>query len=156
MSLMKTLILTIGSLGLLCHSLLAGAEESPFNLGRQNYILNCQGCHLPDASGSPGLVPRIKDFVGYFLQVEGGREFIVQVPGSANAPINDQELADVLNWMLHEFSKKEIPQDFAPYSAEEVGRLRQKPLVDVNGSRARLIEKIQRELGIAEDGLGES
>ena len=62
------------------------AAEGSSNLGRQNYILNCQGCHLPDASGSPGVVPRMNDFIGNFLHVDGGREFIVQVPGSANAP----------------------------------------------------------------------
>ena len=153
---MKILILTGIYLGMLCFGSPASAEDSAFNLGRQNYILNCQGCHLPDASGSPGLVPRISNFVGNFLHVEGGREFIVQVPGSANAPINDQELTDVLNWMLHEFSKAQIPENFAPYTAEEVGRLRRQPLVDVNGSRAKLIEKIQQQLNITEDGLGES
>ena len=153
---MKILILTGIYLGMLCFGPPASAEDSAFNLGRQNYILNCQGCHLPDASGSPGLVPRISNFVGNFLHVEGGREFIVQVPGSANAPINDQELTDVLNWMLHEFSKAQIPENFAPYTAEEVGRLRRQPLVDVNGSRAKLIEKIQQQLNITEDGLGES
>ena len=125
---MKILILTGIYLGMLCFGSPASAEDSAFNLGRQNYILNCQGCHLPDASGSPGLVPRISNFVGNFLHVEGGREFIVQVPGSANAPINDQELTDVLNWMLHEFSKAQIPENFAPYTAEEVGRLRRQPL----------------------------
>jgi hypothetical protein len=131
------------------------AADSTPNLGRQNYILMCQGCHLPDASGSPGVVPRMNDFVANFLHVDGGREFIVQVPGSANAPINDQELADVLNWMLKNFSQKQIPEDFVPYSSEEVGKLRRQPLIDVNGARAALITRIQDKLGIKEDGLND-
>jgi len=131
------------------------ANASP-NLGRQNYILNCQGCHLADGRGSPGVVPRLADFVGYFLQVDGGREFIVRVPGSANAPINDQELADVLNWLLSNFSQQQLPKDFVPYSAEEVGQLRSRPLIDIIGARAALIKDMQNKLGITEDGLNDS
>ncbi len=128
-------------------------DEAVMTLARQNYILNCQGCHLPDAMGAPGLVPRMKDFVGNFLHVEGGREFIVQVPGSANSPISDEELADVLNWMLDKFSKEQVPQGFQPYTGKEIGSLRARPLMDVNGTRAKLIERIQKKLGITEDAL---
>ena len=94
---------------LLCNSIATDANEV---LARQNYILNCQGCHLPDGSGSKGNVPKMNDFVGYFLHVPGGREFIVQVPGAASAPISDQELADVMNWVLLNFSRKELPDPF--------------------------------------------
>ena len=141
-----------------CFSVLAPASSQAedalaMTLARQNYILNCQGCHLPDAMGAVGLVPRMKDFVGNFLHVEGGREFIVQVPGSANSPISDSELADVLNWMLFTFSEKQVPESFQPYTGKEIGSLRAKPLMDVNGTRARLIERIQKKLGITEDAL---
>ena len=132
---------------------LRAEDTSVMTLARQNYILNCQGCHLPDAMGAPGLVPRMKDFVGNFLHVEGGREFIVQVPGSANSPISDQELADVLNWMLITFSKEQMPQNFQSFTGAEIGRLRASPLMDVNGTRARLIQRIQQKLHITEDGL---
>ena len=130
-------------------------DASVMTLARQNYILNCQGCHLPDAMGAPGLVPRMKDFVGNFLHVEGGREFIVQVPGSANSPINDQELADVLNWMIDTFSREQVPADFQPYTATEVGGLRTNPLMDVNNTREKLIQRIQDKLDVTEDGLNE-
>ncbi len=144
-------------LGLSCAVYLSAgvATEGGFNLGRQNYILNCQGCHLPDASGSPGLVPRMNDFIGNFLHVDGGREFIVRVPGSANAPIDDQELADVLNWLLDNFSRQQLPKDFVPYSAAEVGKLRRRPLIDIIGTRAALIQRIENKLGISEDGLND-
>ena len=71
------------------HVTLAG--DSGTDLARQNYILNCQGCHLADGTGFRGKVPKMAGFVGYFLHVDGGREFIVQVPGAANAPISDGE-----------------------------------------------------------------
>ena len=132
---------------LLCISATADANEI---LARQNYILNCQGCHLPDGSGSKGNVPKMNDFVGYFLHVPGGREFIVQVPGAASAPISDRELADVMNWMLLNFSRNELPDPFEPYSAEEIGKLREEPLIDILQRREELIVKIKDKLGVTE------
>ena len=124
-----------------------GANEI---LARQNYILNCQGCHLPDGSGSPGNVPKLNDFMGYFLHVEGGREFILQVPGVAGAPISDRELADVMNWILLNFSKNELPDPFTPYNAEEVGKLRKAPQLNIHERREELLARIKDKLGVTE------
>ena len=132
---------------LLFHGATANANEV---LARQNYILNCQGCHLPDGSGSEGNVPKMNDFVGYFLHVPGGREFIVQVPGAAGAPISDQELADVMNWMLLNFSKNELPASFVPYDAAEIAKLRKEPLIDMHHRREELIARIRGKLGVTE------
>ena len=108
---------------------------------RVDYMLNCQGCHLPkgDAAGD---VPRMRGFVGNFLKVPGGREFLVQVPGSANAALSDARLAELLNWMLLEISRDELPADFRPYTATEVGAYRSTPLADVLATRVELIQKI--------------
>ena len=130
-----------------CHS--ASAVDNEI-LARQNYILNCQGCHLPDGSGSEGSVPKMNDFVGYFLHVPGGREFLVRVPGAAGAPISDQELADVMNWILLNFSKNELPDPFVPYNAEEIGELRKQPLIEMHQHREELLTQIKDKLGITE------
>ena len=108
---------------------------------RINYMLNCQGCHLPDGSGV-GDIPQMRNFVGNFLKVPGGRAFLVQVPGSANAALSDAALAELLNWMLPEISAAQLPADFDPYTAAEVGRYRAAPLSDVNAVRLPLIRKI--------------
>lgn len=133
-----------------CAQEVAGTGERGERLARQNYMLNCQGCHLPDGSGSPGNVPKLNDFVGYFLHVPGGREFIAQVPGAANAPISNEELAGVMNWMLLNFSAKELPTPFKPYSADEIGELRKAPLVEVDQRRGELLTRIQNKLGATE------
>ncbi len=119
------------------------AFADPMNAqqARVDYMLNCQGCHLPDGDGA-GDVPRMKGFVGNFLKVAGGREFLVRVPGSANAALSDARLAELLNWMLLEISRDELPAHFRPYSAAEVGDYRSKPLEDVLRTRAELIQKI--------------
>jgi len=119
----------------------AGVEDA--HRARVNYMLNCQGCHGAEGAGTiDGVVPVMKDFVGRFLSVEGGREFLVQVPGSANAALSDAALAEVLNWMLPQLSPRQIPVDFEPYTEEEVGRLRQRPLENVIAVRAKLIAKM--------------
>ena len=111
---------------------------------RQNYMLNCQGCHLPDGSGL-GAVPGLKDFLGNFLKVAGGREFIVQVPGAANSPLTDEELAEVMNWILHTFSQAQLPENFTPYTAEEVGNLRRDAIINIESQREKLIKRINLE-----------
>jgi len=113
---------------------------------RQNYILNCQGCHLADGAGFPDKIPNMQGFVGNFLRVEGGREFIVQVPGVANAPLTDEDLAGVMNWLLINFSAEQLPEDYQPYTAAEVARLRQATLIDLAPVREGLIRKMETAL----------
>ena len=118
-----------------------GAAAVNADRARINYMLNCQGCHLPGGEGV-GDIPQMKNFVGNFLKVPGGRAFLVQVPGSANAALNDAALAELLNWMLAEISAAQLPEDFKPYTAAEVGNYRAAPLSDVNAARIPLIQKI--------------
>ena len=67
-----------------------------------DYMMNCQGCHLPDGAGFPAHVTSrlVAGNLGNFLRVDGGREFLVRVPGSAQSDLGDARLAAVLNWML--------------------------------------------------------
>ena len=104
-----------------------------------DYVLNCQGCHRADSAGTPGSVPPLKDTVARFLGVTGGREYLGRVPGVAQAPLDDAALAAVLNWMLDHFDHAHVPPGFTPYAADEVGRLRRDPLVDVEGTRRKLL-----------------
>lgn len=110
-----------------------------------DYMLACQGCHLADGSGHPDRgVPRMTGYVAKFLAVPGGREFLVQVPGSAQSSLSDARLATLLNWMLKTFSPGQIPASFVPYSADEVGRLRRHPLAQVADARAELVRRIDK------------
>ncbi len=107
---------------------------------RIDYMLECQGCHLADGSGSEH-VPALKDSVARFLAIAGGRAFLVQVPGSALSPLGDDELAGVLNWIVAEFGPEAYARNATPYNASEVRRLRRSPLVDVEGVRRKLIRR---------------
>jgi len=111
------------------------------------YTLHCMGCHGPQGEGIPGHVPPLKDFVGYFVYLPEGRAFLIRVPGAANAPLSDEELAAVTNWILTTFSPKALPPDFRPFTASEVARYRKDPLKDVTRTREALLQKL-RALGL--------
>ncbi|MFZ6046779.1 c-type cytochrome [Pseudomonas sp. CR3202] len=111
-----------------------------------DYMLNCQGCHLPDGSGNAERqVPAFPGQLGKFLGVPGGREYLVQVPGSALSGLSDNALADVLNWMLETFSATELPAGFEPYTGAELHAWRQSPPADVERVRRELLERIARQ-----------
>jgi len=109
-----------------------------------DYALNCQGCHRADGAGTPGSVPALAGSVGKFLRVPGGREYLVRVPGVAQAPLDDSATAAVLNWILARFGTDDLPADFSPYTPAEIGRLRRDPLTDVERVRRELLDAIAR------------
>jgi len=134
---LRTVLVGI-SLFLWCLSAQAEGMSTP----RLNYILHCQGCHLVDGAGTPEKVPALKNQVGRFLHVPGGREFLIQVPGSSQSALTDAEIAAVLNWILETFSNGQLPADFAPYTTAEISRYRQPPLANVSAVRANLMKEI--------------
>jgi mono/diheme cytochrome c family protein len=94
----------------------------------QNWTLNCQGCHRIDGSGSDTTAPGIAGTVAKFLRVPAGRDYLIRVPGVATSPLSNEELAEVVNWMLWRFDAADVPRSFEPFTAAEVGRLRTRPL----------------------------
>ncbi len=122
-----------------------GASAADSYSARTNYMLMCQGCHLADGTGTAEKVPALKNKVGRFLRVAGGREYLIQVPGTSQSPLTDKEVAAVLNWILESFSRAELPADFNPYTREEVARYRYEPLANASEVRAGLLRKLQQK-----------
>lgn len=111
---------------------------------RTDYALNCQGCHLADATGIAGQVPSLKGQVSRFLYVEGGRQYLIRVPGMSNAALSDEALAGLANWTLLTFDPEHIPDSFHPYTAEEVGRLRRESFTSgASAERNRLLRYLK-------------
>ncbi len=114
---------------------------------RINYLLHCSGCHQQDGTGSvENGIPNMKGRVGHFLRTPEGRAFLVQVPGTSQAALNDADIAQLLNWMVDALSRNEVPANFLPYSSEEVARLRANRLDDVPGYRAGVVGRL-KEMG---------
>lgn len=127
----------------LCLYFIAGAQAGEMNWQRAqfNYQMFCQGCHTPDGSGARS-VPRMKDHVGYFLTTAQGREYLVRVPGSATSALDDEQLAEVLNWIILEFAGNSSSEDYDRYTSVEVAQLRRRPLNEVAQYRAQLLVEI--------------
>jgi len=127
------------------------AESRPITTSvRSLFVVHCAGCHGMDGSGSTSAnVPDMRH-LGNFLRLDGGREFIVKVPGVMGSGLTDQQVADVTNWLLATLAKDSIPEGHMAYDAGEVQRARAVPLVDVAAARRHLAAQA-RERGVALD-----
>ncbi|MBV8495723.1 MAG: cytochrome c [Gammaproteobacteria bacterium] len=104
-----------------------------------SYMLNCMGCHLADGSGAPGKVPSMRNSLRRLALSAAGRSYLVRVPGAAQSPLSDLELAHLLTWMVRNLSAAPVPRAFADFTAAEVSRYRRSPLAEVRSVRARLL-----------------
>jgi mono/diheme cytochrome c family protein len=106
---------------------LAAAAED----GRTHYLMGCVGCHGENGVTISRRVPDLKGQVGFFLNLPEGREYLARLPNVAFAPISDQGVADMLNYMVFTLGEGSAPKGAKPYNAAEVGRLRKQPLTEV-------------------------
>jgi hypothetical protein len=106
-----------------------------------NFQLHCMGCHLADGSGQSGRVPSIRRSLVLFSSSLQGREYVIRVPGVAQSPLSNEEIAALLNWMARNLSDLKLPPDFTDYSPAEVQRSRIRPFAKLKAVRARLMSK---------------
>ena len=126
------------------------SSETPYN----NYLLNCMGCHGEEGQGlEKEIVPNMQGVIGNFLKVPEGRAYLIQVPGSAQAPISNLELAQLMNYLIDNFSGDSKPADFTPYTEAEVTTYRKVKLIDVGGTRKKLMELIQAKEQVLKVGV---
>jgi mono/diheme cytochrome c family protein len=107
----------------------------------QLYMLNCWGCHRPNGEGIPGTAPPLQGAAD-FLKVKGGRQYLIEVPGVSQSALNDEQVAQVMNWILQTFSKEQLPHDFKPYTAEEVKQFRAVRMLEITKTRDALVAEM--------------
>jgi mono/diheme cytochrome c family protein len=117
-----------------------GLHLEPMSHAAVTYAENCQGCH-----GAAGVsvteIPTLAGRIGYFARTPEGRSYLVQVPNVALNPSSDQDIAELMNWVLNTYSRAQLPRDFQPYSTEEVALLR-KVRIDVVAHRRHIVEQL--------------
>ncbi len=121
-----------GLLTLLCCAAALPARAD--SLVEHDYILNCAGCHRIDGSGSSTVpaLPNMRDLAGN----PEARTYWIRIPGAAQAPLSNARLAALMNWLVERFTgTAPAPR----YTAEEVGRLRRKPLRDPLARREKIL-----------------
>ena len=105
---------------------------------RANYLFSCRGCHLADGSGVPPDVPSLRNSLGELVATARGRDYVMRVPGVLQSRLNDEQLAEVINYILTEFNADTLPDDFRPLSAAEITAARKQILADPARMRASL------------------
>ncbi len=100
----------------------------------EHYALNCSGCHRLDGTGIEGVTPSLHDLAP-LASSEAGRAYLARVPGVAQAPLSDAELAALLDWVVARFSGLPVERRF---DVDTVARLRADPLRDPLAARRAL------------------
>ena len=85
----------------------------------------------------------------FSTSTDAGRRYYVVVPGSANAPLTDAELADVLNYIISAIIKdgSSGADTLRRYDAIEIARYRHERVNNVDEVRQELISQIAKESG---------
>jgi len=124
-------------IGLVAGSMLMLAAPSLAD-PRSDYLMHCAGCHLADARGVPPDVPSLSGPLGRLAASAAGRDYIARVPGAAQAPLSDDELAAVFNWLLFEYNRDTLPKNFEPLRGAEIAKSRARVLADPQKLRNQL------------------
>ncbi len=110
---------------------------------QEDYILYCMGCHGPAGHGVPGKVPPLASTLALFMRSAEGREYLLRVPGAANSPVSDAQLAEVFNWAVHRFGDVQAGDATRPFTALEVSANRHRPMADVKERRRAVIAALR-------------
>ncbi len=114
---------------------LANADPGAQRPAPEAFVLHCSGCHRLDGRGVPGVAPDLRK-IGALLDLDGGRDYLGRVPGVAQAPVDDDDLAALLNWVLTTIAHTP-PNPL--YTGGEIARLRANPLRDPLAARRALL-----------------
>lgn len=109
-----------------------------------NYLLRCSGCHGLEGDGViAGGIPPFPGFIDIFFRDEESRLYLMHVPGVVSASLTDQEIAEVMNYVLDRWG---TPGSNAAYfSEEEVTHLRAKSVPDVVVLRRSITARLEQE-----------
>lgn len=107
----------------------------------QDYMLYCMGCHGAEAQGVPGKVPPLAGTLALFMRTAEGRDYVLRVPGAANSALPDAQLAGVLNWLAASYGASASAPP-APFTVDEVTKVRRTPLADVQARRREVVRSL--------------
>lgn len=112
-------------------------------LARSDYVEQCGGCHGVQGVSAPAQLPQLRDRVGYFMCTPATRAYLLRLPNIAHSRITDnQQLADLVNFVVFGLGGASTPADARPFTADEVAHERRFALssVSLKAERARHVE----------------
>jgi hypothetical protein len=110
-----------------------------------DYVEYCSGCHGMQGNSAPAEIPVLRDRVGYFMCTKEGRDYLIRLPNVAYSAITDnQQLADMMNFVVFGLGGNSAPKGTRPFSAAEVSRLRAQALgtQSLIAARAHVVDKL--------------
>ena len=110
-----------------------------------DYVEYCSGCHGMQGNSAPAEIPVLRDRVGYFMCTREGRDYLIRLPNVAYSAITDnQELADMMNFVVFGLGGNSAPKGTRPFTASEVRRLRAEALgtQSLIAARAQVVDKL--------------
>lgn len=117
-------------------------------LARSDYVEHCGGCHGVDGRSAPARLPELHGRVGYFMCTPESRAYLIRLPNIAHSRITDnQQLADLVNFVIFGLGGTSAPAGTRPFTASEVEHERQFALssVSLKAERARHVESAIRK-----------
>jgi hypothetical protein len=112
---------------------------------QSDYVEYCSGCHGMQGNSAPAQIPVLRDRVGYFMCTKDGRDYLIRLPNVAYSAISDnQELADMMNFVVFGLGGASAPKGAKPFSAAEVKRLRADALATQSliAARAGVVDRL--------------
>ena len=112
---------------------------------QSDYVEYCSGCHGMQGNSAPAEIPVLRDRVGYFMCTKEGRDYLIRLPNVAYSAISDnQELADMMNFVVFGLGGNSAPRGTKPFTATEVSRLRAQALgtQSLIAARAHVVDRL--------------
>jgi mono/diheme cytochrome c family protein len=120
-------------------SLAAISAKADDERARQNYLLQCAGCHGENGDGLEGHVPSLRGPFASFAKEPQGRAYLLRVPGVTQSTLDPGLLAEVMNWALRNFSPPQAASAVRPFTAGEIAAAKRQPLLEVVATRETLV-----------------
>lgn len=119
-------------------------------LARADYVEHCAGCHGVQGISAPARLPELRGRVGYMMCTPATRAYLLRLPNIAKSRLSDnQQLADMLNFMIFGIGGQSVLPGTRPFTAREVAFERQFALTSASlvTERKRHVETAIRQCG---------
>jgi len=149
-ALRRPLPLLAASLAAASAQVSADPAVTHLSASQSTYLERCGGCHGIQGISNPIVVPTLRGQVGQFLCTQVGREYLVRLPSIATSPLSDQEVADLMNFVVFSLGRAQPDGARAPlFGSREVHELRRRPLNEVALVKYRsvLVEELIHRCG---------
>lgn len=119
-------------------------------LARADYVEHCAGCHGVQGISAPAKLPELRGRVGYMMCTPDTRAYLLRLPNIAKSRLSDnQQLADMLNFMIFGIGGQSVLPGTRPFTATEVEYERKFALTSASlvKERKRHVETAIHECG---------